>query len=174
MFVWGRGRQPPLSSLQPGTARSSHAPSLCAVTQRGQAPSSRSRQIGAFRLKPGVSVLQNTTQGQGTRCCTIRLKFPASGPVPSPSAFGLTPNHPSLAQLCAGSFLAAQTAPAPCLVKSSSGEGLIPAGADRLAGACILVMPRSSGSTTIRPAARSATATCSLCYGGPPPLPFTP
>jgi hypothetical protein len=41
-------------------------------------------------------------------------------------------------------------------------------------GACIPVLPNTSWCTTVRPAARTAPATCRQHYGGQPPLPFTP
>jgi len=125
-----------------------------------------------FPLQPRASPLKLPPKGDTSRLS--RTLSSGEGQADAKQAI-FTPLHPKLSCFVLARVLAAQNLPAPWLVKSSGGEGVIPAGADRLAGACILVLPCASGSTVIpQSATRSDPATCSLCYGGPPPLPFTP
>jgi len=115
----------------------------------GRPPAASRGRNWSLQADPTLTVLQHPIEKRRASHCEIRLKFSRSSPVPSPSAFGLTPFHPKLSCFVLARDLAAQNLPAPWLVKSSGGEGITPAGADRLAGACISVLPNARGGTVI-------------------------
>ena len=102
------------------------------------------------------------------------LGAPASPSTDSASLHGLTP----FPQSCHGFVLAPSSRQKPrhpqCVVKSSGVGGAHSSRGGPPSGACIPVLRNAAGSTTFRPAARSAPATCRQHYGVPSPLPFTP
>ncbi len=101
------------------TEQDHHADSFLAHSLRGQAPSSSRGKIGASRLTANLSGgAESIGRATNTLLRNFVSNFPAPAPCLPPQTCGLaalvfTPIHPSLAQCCACSFLAAQTAPAP-------------------------------------------------------------
>jgi len=79
----------------------------------GRPPAASRGRNWSLQADPTLSVLQHPIEKRRASHCEIRLKFSRSSPVPSPSAFGLTPFHPMLSCFVLARDLAAQTTPAP-------------------------------------------------------------